>query len=900
CAADDAMVCDTVSETVTVISVEAEVDTASVSFVDATAGTTGVTNLFDNDKISGAPAGPGNATVVVNASSSLPAELTLNADGSVDVAAGTAPGVYSFDYDLCSTVNPLICETAKATITVGQQVVATAETFPTVAATGGVTTSVLGSDTLNGAAATLSNVNITAGAVTDAAGDPATGVTLDAVTGLITVAENTAAGTYSVAYTICAADDAMVCDTVSETVTVISVEATNDVNNILGFNEGKAGQGNLFNLFGNDKVNGEQASVANATVAVNANSAVPAGLTLNPDGSVDVAAATQPGVYSFDYDLCSTVNPLICSTAKATVTVGHEITAAPEVFDLIGQDGGVTSSVLTSDVLNAAPADLTTVDITEPEAGDYTDDAGNPATGLTLDPMTGLITVAPNTPAGVYSVAYEICTIDLPVNCASAVETVTVAHPKLVLTLQAMDPKRPDGSPAVMPNVGDFVPYVMTVTNKSIVPVENIAISGVDLTNIVCNPTTLAPNEMATCTMDPYEITVKDINAGGIEKTAQVTGTSSIGTPVDDSDTRNNGGSETRVDPDMDGVDDDMDPTNDPTFLALSPPFAEPGVISVVKTVDRAVVAYGDTVLYKLVFTNTSVLNVAGLDLVDELPGGIAYTPGTAMVGGVVTEPTVSGRQLSWSGMDIAAGASVEVTLQARVVPDSATQDLVNSAWATQDGTVVSDIGTATVRVRVEHVFDCSDVIGKVFDDRNGNGIQNEGEEGLAAVRLVTVNGHLITTDQHGRFHVPCAALPEDGGSNFTLKLDTRTLPSGYRMTTENPRVLRLTAGRFGRINFGATLSEVAQIDLDATAFQTNPETGEREAIEALSQALINLLNDPATPIDVVRLRYHRGSETSRAARLHLDLVEEILEEAWTGQRGTRLLVERETLQIAQ
>ena len=30
-------------------------------------------------------------------------------------------------------------------------------------------------------------------------------------------------------------------------------------------------------------------------------------------------------------------------------------------------------------------------------------------------------------------------------------------------------------------------------------------------------------------------------------------------------------------------------------------------------------------------------------------------------------------------------------------------------------------------------------------------------------------------------------------GSNFILKLDTRTLPTGYRMTTVNPETVRLT-----------------------------------------------------------------------------------------------------------
>ena len=81
-------------------------------------------------------------------------------------------------------------------------------------------------------------------------------------------------------------------------------------------------------------------------------------------------------------------------------------------------------------------------------------------------------------------------------------------------------------------------------------------------------------------------------------------------------------------------------------------------------------------------------------------------------------------------------------------------------------------------------------MIGKVFDDRNLNGRQDTGEKGLAGVRVVTVRGLIATTDEHGRFHITCAAVPdEDRGSNVILKLDERSLPTGYRLTTENPRV---------------------------------------------------------------------------------------------------------------
>ena len=53
-------------------------------------------------------------------------------------------------------------------------------------------------------------------------------------------------------------------------------------------------------------------------------------------------------------------------------------------------------------------------------------------------------------------------------------------------------------------------------------------------------------------------------------------------------------------------------------------------------------------------------------------------------------------------------------------------------------GNALSGEATATVRLMPDATFDCTDVTGKVFNDANRNGLQDEGEEGLAGVRVVT------------------------------------------------------------------------------------------------------------------------------------------------------------------
>ena len=98
-----------------------------------------------------------------------------------------------------------------------------------------------------------------------------------------------------------------------------------------------------------------------------------------------------------------------------------EISAVAETFSPIdGASGGVTSSVLASDTYDDQPATLSDVTLSV---------LSSTSSNVVLDPLTGLITVAPGTPAGSYDVEYEICEISAPTNCSSITEMVTVNDP---------------------------------------------------------------------------------------------------------------------------------------------------------------------------------------------------------------------------------------------------------------------------------------------------------------------------------------------------------------------------------------------------------------------------------------------------------------------------------------
>jgi len=170
---------------------EAPIDATddSATGINGVEGATGVVNAFDNDTLNGDPVDPADITATILTPASplvpgAPVPVMDPATGLVDVPAGTPAGTYTIEYEICETLNPDNCTIATVTIVVDPPAIdALPEAFPPVnGADGGVTTSVLASDMLNGVAVDPDDVTITS----TTSSDP--NVTLDPATGLITVA----------------------------------------------------------------------------------------------------------------------------------------------------------------------------------------------------------------------------------------------------------------------------------------------------------------------------------------------------------------------------------------------------------------------------------------------------------------------------------------------------------------------------------------------------------------------------------------------------------------------------------------------------------------------------------------------------------------------------------------
>jgi uncharacterized repeat protein (TIGR01451 family) len=325
--------------------------------------------------------------------------------------------------------------------------------------------------------------------------------------------------------------------------------------------------------------------------------------------------------------------------------------------------------------------------------------------------------------------------------------------------------------------------------------------------------------------------------------------------------------------------------------IPLDPQLA--GAFSITKTTPLVNVTRGQLVPYTITISNAIGASLQGEQVVDRYPAGFKYVPGSARLDGVPTEPTVTGLQLVWNGLNFSSPTRTIVLLLA-VGAGVGEGEFVNRAQVLDGLTGKPLSGEATARVRVvpDQTFDCTDVYGKVFNDVNRNGVQDNGEDGLPGVRVVTATGLEATTDQYGRFHITCAITPnEDRGSNFVLKLDDRTLPSGFRMSTDQVQIKRATSGKALKFDFGASIHRVVAIDLSDAAF----EAGKTE-IRIQWRPRVNLLLEELRKApSVLRLSYVADTEDEALVQQRLEAFKQQLTEAWDAKKdGYVLAIEPE------
>ena len=512
CAVASSTVCDnanivvtvtgTTTSTTTPTTIEANNDVATVS--STTGGTT--SSVLTNDKLNGIP-NPSVSSVTLTWTTATPTGFTLNPNGTITIAPNTPAGTYTISYKICAVASSTVCDNANIVVTVTGTTTST--TTPTTieanddvatvsSTTGGTTSSVLTNDKLNGVLnPSISSVTLTWNTATP------TGFTLNP-NGTISVAPNTPAGTYTISYKICAVASSTVCDnanivvtvtgTTTSTTTPTTIEANDDVATVSSTTGGTTSS-----VLTNDKLNGVlNPSISSVTLTWN--TATPTGFTLNPNGTISVAPNTPAGTYTISYKICAVASSTVCDNANIVVTVTGTTTSTTtpttieannDVATVSSTTGGTTSSVLTNDKLNGIPnPSVSSVTLTWTTAT---------PTGFTLNP-NGTITIAPNTPAGTYTISYKICAVASSTVCDNANIVVTVTGTTTSTTTPTTIEANDDVA-TVSSTTGGTTPSVLT--NDKLNGVPNPSISSVTLTWTTATPTGFTLNPNGTITIAP-------------------------------------------------------------------------------------------------------------------------------------------------------------------------------------------------------------------------------------------------------------------------------------------------------------------------------------------------------------------------------------------------------------
>jgi len=212
------------------------------------------------------------------------------------------------------------------------------------------------------------------------------------------------------------------------------------------------------------------------------------------------------------------------------------------------------------------------------------------------------------------------------------------------------------------------------------------------------------------------------------------------------------------------------------------------------KSADRDSMRRGEFVIYTLTARNRMNQGLVGAAIEDRLPAGFILEAGSARFDDepLATEPTISpDGVVTFNLQRVLAASESKLTYIAKAGPASGQGEKTNVARLVgfQAGTarpVASDPAFATVTLddRGGVFSDEAIVMGRVFLDRNGDGVQTatdadgnpHDEPGVPGVKIVTSTGLSVVTDSLGRYSL-FGLRP----LTHAFALQSATLPKGTR-----------------------------------------------------------------------------------------------------------------------
>ena len=394
----------------------------------------GEVDVLHNDKVDGNPAIPTNVDITIPIDGGLTG-ITINpATGKIKIPTDATPGAYDITYQICVRGATAPCDTAKVKITVtpdatpSRALKAVDDDFGKVPNTMDYTTTntvfSTGVDTLEGVSGILSpetDVILHKGAVTRQDG---TAVQAGTITmndnGSITVKQGTPVGVYTYTYSIC---EKVVPTNCSEEAKVTFEVVDNP---ILAkddeFEVGTSG-GLTPSILINDILKGKVGLTTDDVEIQDTEGEARADshLVREADGRVTVkpGIVARPEPYLYYYTIKEKANPANTSNAVIKIKV-VSFTAVDDEDEVINEgtkEKKIPSVLRNDDIDGKRPEPGKNVIFTPSKVKDKD---GNEVPGIVINQEDGSITIAPNTPDGVYTYSYTICKKTVPNECKTA------------------------------------------------------------------------------------------------------------------------------------------------------------------------------------------------------------------------------------------------------------------------------------------------------------------------------------------------------------------------------------------------------------------------------------------------------------------------------------------------
>ncbi|WP_448825665.1 beta strand repeat-containing protein, partial [Capnocytophaga bilenii] len=403
-------------------------------------------NVLTNDRVGtrSATAGTGgNVTINITHTPTTPNAPVLNpATGSVTVSGNTPAGVYTISYEVC---NGSACTPTNVVVTVPQLQPNVPNVTITHSGTATTTRNVLDGATVNGGSqsATVTGSNPTVQITVTSSPTGSVVPRLDPSTGIVTVPPTTPNGVYTISYNICTTATPTSCVSRTTVITVGNSSATTTTPTVTpddvtaSVTTNSVVPGTIGNILTNDTIGGASVTTNEVTIRVTHTPTTPNAPVLNPaTGSVTVSGNTPAGVYTIGYEVC---NGAKCATGTVTVTVPQLLPNVPTVSITHSGTATTTRNVLDGGTVNGG-SQSATVTGANPTVQITVTSSPTGSVVPRLDPSTGIVTVPPTTPNGVYTISYSICTTATPTSCVSRTTVITVGNSSATTTTPTVTP----------------------------------------------------------------------------------------------------------------------------------------------------------------------------------------------------------------------------------------------------------------------------------------------------------------------------------------------------------------------------------------------------------------------------------------------------------------------------